>query len=139
MAGLSAAAHARTRGADVVVFEKGDRAGGAMVLSSGFVWRYRDFDVFRAEAPAGDPELQRLVFDRLDGDLAWLESLSARVTERETGNPRTSGMRFETPSLTDALVRAAVVGIRPGEQLSELPADVPVVLATGGFAASREL
>src|SRR3954447_16662095 len=107
MAGLSAAAHARERGADVVVLEKGDRAGGAMLLSSGVVWRHGNFDLFRAEAPAGDPELQRLVFDRLDGDLAWLELLGAHVTERETGNPRTSGMRFDTRSLTDALVGAA--------------------------------
>src|SRR4051794_3043581 len=139
MAGLSAAAHARERGADVVVLEKGNRAGGAMLLSSGVIWRHRDFDAFRAEAPDGDPVLQRLVFDRLDGDLAWLESLGALVTERVTGNARTSGMRFDTPSLTDALVRAAGGGIRLGEPLSELPGDVPVVLATGGFAASPEL
>jgi succinate dehydrogenase/fumarate reductase flavoprotein subunit len=138
MAGLSAAAHARRRGADVVVHEKGDRPGGAMLLSSGVIWRHRDFDLFRAEAPAGDPELQRLVLDRLDADLAWLESLGARVTERETGNPRTSGMRFDTKSLTYALVRAAG-GVRLGEPLRELPGGVPVVLATGGFAASREL
>src|SRR3954447_6857149 len=104
MAGLSAAAHARELGADVVVFEKGDRPGGAMLLSSGVVWRHRDFDLFRAEAPAGDAELQRLVFDRLDHDLAWLEGLGAHVTERETGNPRTTGMRFDTHALTEALV-----------------------------------
>src|SRR3954468_16391612 len=107
MAGLSAAAHARERGADVVVYEKGDRAGGSMLLSSGVIWRHRDFDLFRTECPAGDPQLQRLVRDRLDGDLAWLESLGASVTERQTGNPRTAGMRFDTRSLTDALVGAA--------------------------------
>src|SRR3954465_14645134 len=106
MAGLSAAAHARERGAEGGVLEKGDRAGGAMLLSSGVVWRHRDFDSFRDEAPGGDPELQRLLFDRLDGDLAWLESLGARVTERDTGNPRTAGLRFDTRSLTEALVRA---------------------------------
>src|SRR3954468_3780076 len=79
-AGLPAAAHARERGADVVVLEKGNRAGGAMLLSSGVIWRHRDFDAFRAEAPDGDPALQRLVFDRLDGDVAWLESLRAPGT-----------------------------------------------------------
>src|SRR4051794_41896457 len=88
MAGLSAAAHARERGAQVVVLEKGDRAGGAMLLSSGVVWRHRDFDSFRDEAPGGDPELQRLVFDPLDGDLAWLQSLGPRGTQRDTGQPR---------------------------------------------------
>src|SRR3954447_5875983 len=138
MAGLSAAAHARARGADVAVYEKGDRAGGAMLLSSGVVWRHREFDLFRSEAPGGDPDLQQLVFDCLDGDLAWLESLGARVTERETGNPRTSGVRFDTRSLTDALARAAG-DVRLGEPLRELPDGVPVVLATGGFAANRDL
>src|SRR3954449_8040763 len=146
MAGLSAAAHARERGADVVVLEKGDRAGGAMLLSSGVIWRHRDFDAFRAEAPGGDPELQRLVFERLDGDLAWLESLGARVTERETGNPRTSGMRFDTRSLTGALVAAAgglaadadggggaVGAVRLGEAPGELPAGAPVLLRPAGL------
>src|SRR4051794_15023349 len=120
MAGLAAAAHARERGADVVVHEKGDRAGGAMLLSSGVAWRHRDFGLFRAEAPGGDPELQRLVFDRLDDDLAWLETLGARVTERGTGNPRTSGLRFDPRSLTDALM-AGAGDVRLGEPLRELP------------------
>jgi succinate dehydrogenase/fumarate reductase flavoprotein subunit len=139
MAGLCAAAHARARGAEVLLLEKGDRPGGAMLLSSGVIWRHRDFGLFRAEAPGGDAELQRLVHERLDGDLAWLEALGARVTERETGNPRTAGMRFDTRSLTDALVRAAGADMRLGEPLRELPGDVPVVLATGGFAANRDL
>jgi succinate dehydrogenase/fumarate reductase flavoprotein subunit len=139
MAGLAAAAHARGLGADVVVHEKGDRAGGSMLLSSGVIWRHRDFELFREECPGGDPELQRLVHDRLDDDLAWLESLGARVTKRETGNPRTAGMRFDTRSLTDALVAAAGGSVRLGEPLRELPRDAPVVLATGGFAADREL
>src|SRR4051794_12614036 len=138
MAGLSAAARAHELGADVLVYEKGDRAGGAMLLSSGVIWRHRDFELFRAEAQGGDPELQRLVFDRLDGDLAWLERLGARVTERDTGNPRTTGMRFDTRSLTDALLRAAGE-VRLGEPLRELHVAAPVVLATGGFAADRSL
>jgi len=138
MAGLCAAAEARARGADVIVVEKGDRAGGAMLLSSGVVWRHRRFADFRAECPGGQPELQRLVFDRLDEGLAWLEALGAPVTERGTGNERTTGVRFDTAGLTAALVRAAG-GVRCGAPLRELPADAPVVLATGGFAASRAL
>jgi len=137
MAGLCAAAEARARGADVVVVEKGDRAGGAMLLSSGVVWRHRRFADFQAECPGGQPELQRLVFDRLDEGLAWLEALGAPVTERGTGNERTTGVRFDTAGLTAALVRAAG-GVRCGAPLRELPA-APVVLATGGFAASRAL
>jgi fumarate reductase flavoprotein subunit len=138
MAGLAAAAHARERGADAVVLEKGDRPGGSMLLSSGVIWRYRDFDRFRAECPGGVPALQRLVFDRLDGDLAWLESLGAAVVERDTGNPLTTGVRFDTRSLTEVLTRGA--GVRLGEPLRELPGDgAPTILATGGFQAERAL
>ena len=64
MAGLCAAAHARELGADVLVLEKGDRAGGSMRLSSGFVWRHRELDDFRSECPDGDPALQQAVFER---------------------------------------------------------------------------
>ena len=35
------------------------------------------------------------VFERLDADLRWLESLGAPVLERETGNPLTTGTRFD--------------------------------------------
>ncbi|TMJ94162.1 MAG: FAD-dependent oxidoreductase [Actinobacteria bacterium] len=94
MGGLVAAVHARERGASVLVLEKGDRAGGSMLLSSGFLWRYREFDRFREECPGGDPGLQWLVHDRLDSDLAWLESVAGPALERETGNPLTTGLRF---------------------------------------------
>ena len=68
-----------------------------MLLSSGVVWRHATFEAFRQECPDGDPALQRLVFDRLDGDIEWLESLGAVVTERGTGNERTYA---PTPSVT---------------------------------------
>src|SRR5918995_3219018 len=93
MAGLVAAARARELGASVVVLEKGDRPGGSFLLSSGFIWRYRDWERFREECPGGDPKLQRLVYERLDDDLAWLESLGVSVLARETGNPITAGRR----------------------------------------------
>src|SRR3954447_24843860 len=121
MAGLSAAVRTRELGALPRVHEKLDRPGGSMLLSSGVVWRYREFDRFRAECPDGDEELQRLVFDRLDSDLAWLESLGARVLERSTGNPLTAGVRFDTASLTEALVSAAGGEIAFGDPLRELP------------------
>src|SRR3954464_7837349 len=87
MAGLAAAAHARERGADVLVLEKGDRPGGSMLLSSGVMWRYRELDRFRSECPDGDAALQRLVFDRLDGDLAWLQAARAAARGRRAGKP----------------------------------------------------
>jgi fumarate reductase flavoprotein subunit len=135
MAGLVAAARARELGASVTVYEKGDRPGGSMLLSSGFVWRHRDFDQFRAECPGGDPSLQRVLYEQLDDALDWLESLGAPVLERDTGNPLTSGRRFDTHALTQALAGE----VRLGEPLRELPDGVPVVLATGGFQGDREL
>ena len=78
-----------------------------MRLSSGVVWRHRELDRFRAECPGGDPLLQRLLFERLDDDLRWLESLGAPVVERETGNELTAGVRFDPERLTAALAEAA--------------------------------
>jgi len=135
MAGLVAAARARELGASVTVYEKGSRAGGSMLLSSGFAWRHRDFETFRAECPGGDPELQRVLFEQLDDALDWLEALGVPVLERDTGNPLTSGLRFDTR----ALVRALAADVRLGEPLVELPDGVPVVLATGGFQGHAEL
>ena len=140
MAGLAAAAHARSLGAHVVLLEKGDSPGGSMLLSSGMIWRHREQERFRAECPGGDPGLQRLLWERLDADIAWLESLGARVRSRETGNPLTTGVRFHTTSLTRALVKAAGGHVHLRAELREPPADgTPVVLATGGFQADREL
>src|SRR5437588_12508208 len=107
MAGLAAAAEARALGASVTIVERGDRAGGSMLLSSGVVWRYRDFDRFRQECPGGDEALQRLVWERFDDALDWLERLGAPVVAPDTGRGSTTGRRFEPRGLTDTLVRAA--------------------------------
>lgn len=138
MGGLVAAARATELGASVVVHERGPAPGGSMLLSSGVVWRYRDWERFRAECPGGDPALQRLVWERLDDAVAWLESLGAPVVARGTGNPDTVGARFEPRGLTEALARRAG-DLRLGEPLWELPDGIPVVLATGGFQGDREL
>ena len=129
MAGLTAAARARELGAEPLVLEKGDRPGGSMLLSSCVIWRHREFDHFRSECPDGDERLQRLIFERLDDDLDWLESLGAPVTEPETGNPRTLGRRFDPGGLTEALAR----DVRLGEAFSAT--ESPLILATGGFPA----
>jgi succinate dehydrogenase/fumarate reductase flavoprotein subunit len=136
MAGLCAAARARELGVDAVVYEKGDRPGGSMLLSSCVIWRYLDLDAFRSECPHGDADLQREVIDRLDDGLAWLRSLGAEPVWEETGNPRTVGMRFDPAALTDALVRAAG-DVRLRETAPE-DAD-PLLLATGGFQGDRAL
>jgi fumarate reductase flavoprotein subunit len=138
MAGLVAAAETRRMGARPAVFEKLGRPGGSMRLSSGVIWRHRDLGRFRAECPEGDERLQRLLFERLDADLEWLESLGAPVVQRDTLNPLTTGTRFDPEGLTEALV-AAAEDVRVGEPLTDLGAGAPVVLATGGFAADRDL
>jgi fumarate reductase flavoprotein subunit len=138
MAGLAAAARARELGASVELFEKGGRPGGSMLLSSGFIWRHREFEDFRRECPGGDPELQRLVHERLDDALDWLEGLGAPVEERDTGNPLTVGRRFHPRGLTELLV-ARAGPVRLCEPLRELPEGVPLVLATGGFQGDRSL
>jgi len=133
MAGLAAAVRARELGAEPLVLEKGDRAGGSMLLSSGVIWRHRTFDGFRADCPGGDPELQQVVVEQLDEAIEWLESLGAPVLERETGNPRTIGKRFDTRGLTDALLR--VIGDDSVRLLERglTPSQEPLVLCTGGF------
>jgi fumarate reductase flavoprotein subunit len=130
MAGLAAAARARQLGTRPVVLEKGTRPGGSMLLSSGVIWRHRSLEDFRAECPGGDPALQALIVEELDGALDWLERLGAEPLARETGNPRTVGRRYDPRALTDVLVRAAGDGL-----LLEAPFAEAQVLATGGFAA----
>jgi fumarate reductase flavoprotein subunit len=133
MGGLVAAARARERGVEPLVLEKGNRAGGSMLLSSCVIWRYRSAEDFRAECPGGDSALQALIVERLDDALEWLKSLGALVVEGSTGNPRTIGMRFDPRGLADVLVRAA------GEIHFEAPLTElrgPTILATGGFAAT---
>lgn len=137
MAGLVAAARAHEAGARVLVLEKAEWPGGSMRLSSGVIWRYRDLATFREQCPGGDPALQTLVLDRLDRDLAWLRGLGV-PSEPWTENPLTVGARFDVDGLTETLA-ARIAQLRLGEPLAALPDGVPVVLATGGFAASRDL
>jgi fumarate reductase flavoprotein subunit len=140
MAGLCVAARARELGAQPVVLEKGSRPGGSMLLSSGVIWRYRSFEEFRGQCPRGDERLQRLVFERLDEGLEWLESLGAPVVTRETENPLTAGVRFDPEGLTEALLRAAGE-VRFGQSGTDTGTDavVPLVLASGGFQGDPEL
>jgi fumarate reductase flavoprotein subunit len=133
MAGLCAAARARELGASPVVYDKGARAGGSMLLSSCVIWRFREWEDFRQECPAGDERLQRVVWEQLDDAIAWLESLGAPVGAHETGNPRTVGKRFEPRGLTEVLVRAAG-DVRLGETT-----DDATILATGGFQGDPAL
>jgi fumarate reductase flavoprotein subunit len=132
MAGLVAAARLRELGRTVAVREKGTRAGGSMLLSSCVVWRHHELQAVREECPGGDESLQRLVWERLDDAIAWLVVRGAPVVWEETGNPRTVGKRFDPRGLVDALATEVELGV-------DGRVDGPLVLCTGGFAASPEL
>jgi len=134
MAGLAAAARARELGAEVRLLEKGSRPGGSMLLSSGVIWRYADFEEFRRQCPAGDEALQRLVWERLDDALDWLERLGAPIVAPDTENPLTTGRRFDPRGLTGVLVESA------GEPRYDIESDsdsqwneAPLIVATGGY------
>ena len=131
MAGLVAAVRLRELGHEPRVLEKGTRAGGSMLLSSCVVWRHLEWERFRAECPGGDEPLQRLIWERLDGALGWLESLGAEPVWRDTENPLTTGRRYDPRALTRLLAEAA------GNVELEAPlpedAEPPLLLATGGF------
>jgi hypothetical protein len=137
MAGLVAAARARELGADVTVYEKGDRAGGSMLLSSCVVWRHREFEDFRRECSRGDERLQRLIWERFDEAISWLERTTG-VTPvwNDTENPLTTGRRYDPVSLTDALVGRIGqerLTFSAGSDVDVHQHHGPLVLATGGF------
>jgi hypothetical protein len=138
MAGLVVSARLRELGLRVRLVEKGSRAGGSMLLSSGVIWRHLEWKRFRAECPGGDERLQRAIWERLDDGLRWLESRGAEPVWLDTENPLTTGRRYDPHVLTTLLARDVELGIA-------LPADAepPLVLATGGFpvrlAAERDL
>ena len=131
MAGLVAAARLRELGHLPRALEKGTRPGGSMLLSSCVIWRHLEWEGFRTECPGGDVRLQRLIWERLDDGLGWLESLGAEPVWRDTENPLTTGRRYDPRALTELLVGAAGV-VELGSPLTD-GVDLPLVLATGGF------
>jgi hypothetical protein len=131
MAGLVAAARLRELGHEPRVLEKGTRVGGSMLLSSCVVWRHLEWERVREECPGGDEALQRLVWERLDDALGWLESLAVEPVWRDTENPLTTGRRYDPGALTRVLTQAAG-NAELGTPLSQDP-ELPLVLATGGF------
>jgi fumarate reductase flavoprotein subunit len=163
LAGLVAALRAIELGARVTLLEKGDRLGGSFIYSSGYVWTYKNLQTFRRQVPGGEISLQKLILQRLERSIEWLEERSLPALARETGNPLTSGVRLDPRRTVAALAhriaasggrillstslvglsRAAggrIAGARIGTdgEFSIVEADA-VILASGGFAANPEL
>src|SRR4029077_21294841 len=68
------------------------------------------------------------------------DALGAPVVPRETGNPLTTGIRFDPKSLTETLLRAAgEVRFEQSVTVTVTVTGVPLVLATGGFQGDAEL
>ncbi len=139
MAGLAAAVRLRELGVDAVVLEKGTQPGGSMLLSSCVVWRFREWDDFRAECPAGDERLQRRVWEELDDAIDWLVSLGVQVVWDETGNSRTIGKRFDPSGLTKVLT--AQIRTLDSGPCVPMPTAVTdaTILCTGGFQGDPQL
>ena len=97
MAGLSAAVRATRHGADVLLVEKGARAGGSLRLSAGLVWTYDTVASARENVPRGRPGLQRLVVENLDDRFAWLDSLGVTVREPPVELPTGDVVSAPTP------------------------------------------
>jgi glycine/D-amino acid oxidase-like deaminating enzyme len=160
LAGLTAALRATELGAQITLLEKGECLGGSFVYSSGYIWSYVDLPTYRREAPGGDIALQRLILERLESDLAWLEHRGGALLARETGNPLTFGARLDPERTVSALVDrigASRGEIIAGTALEALLEDTAgrvtgvldrskreyegdaVILASGGFAGDPEL
>ena len=139
MAGLAAAVRLRELGVDAVVRDKGAQPGGSMRLSSCVIWRFREWDDFRADCPTGDERLQRAVWEQLDDAIDWLVSLGAPVVWDETGNPHTTGKRFDPERLTGALTHR--IDTLDTYTCVHIPTDATdaTILCTGGFQGNAQL
>ena len=115
-----------------------------MLLSSCVVWRHLRFEDFRHDCPHGDERLQRLIWERLDESLAWLESTTGvRPLWDDTENPRTTGRRYDPGELTAALARevgrsgCAAVSAGASNSSSQREASRCASLASGGCSSAR--
>jgi len=162
MAGLVAAVDLVESGTDALVLEKGPEPGGSMRISNGVVWTY-SYERLRERAPDGNPALHRLLADRFEDDLDWLESIGATLFDGEFDVPGV-GKEIEPEPFTEHMVErltdaggdlrtgtpmeslvcdesGAVVGVEattPGGERLDVEAGA-VILATGGFQGNERL
>ena len=102
-----------------------------MLLSSCVVWRHVRFEDFRDDCPHGDERLQRLIWERLDESLAWLESTTGVRRSGTTPRTRARPAGATTPASSPQLWRARRARSGCGESVPDRAEQL--VLATGGF------
>lgn len=163
LAGLRAASVAAAAGAGVTVLEKQGHLGGSSELSAGMFWTAPDLDAYRRRIPDGDVALAAAVLARYETDLRAIRDSGVAVDPEPTlgvmgfGRGHSFDVRAYLTVLTSWLRRARgevrtgvrTVAIEPSAARrfrlvtesaagrGEIHADA-VVLATGGFQASRE-
>lgn len=163
MGGLVSALRTVEDGSDVIVLEKGERAGGSMYLSFGFIWTYDSMEKVEERIPHGNTDLQRLVVERFDEGLSWLAEHGVEMGPITNNMPgvgkkvdpasfvetmveeiegRGGDIRLQTPM--DELRRdgsgtvAGVTATTPDRKRISIAAE-NVILATGGFQGNEEL
>ncbi|MGZ5836378.1 MAG: FAD-dependent oxidoreductase [Xanthobacteraceae bacterium] len=167
MAGLSAALSAAEDGAYTLVLEKSDRIGGNASIAAGMFLGSADFDGLHAYIPDGDPALQRALCADFDASLLWLEAHGLplgptidfgdfrKLRPMASGQPgnrqafmaalaeraQKTGVQISTRVHVESVRRErtgfAVDAIEAGTRRTFLTKSI--VLATGGFAASRTM
>jgi succinate dehydrogenase/fumarate reductase flavoprotein subunit len=161
IAGLTAAIRAQEAGAKVIVLEKAYEPGGTTAHSEGGIWTAESYEEMRNDAPAGDPVVQRTVFDTLPEVFKYYETIGAPLGAARPGVTRMRSMPpvawtnymvrlfqksggtllVETPMLRLLTNRECeVIGV-----LAESPKGLirilakAVILATGGWAGNAQL
>jgi succinate dehydrogenase/fumarate reductase flavoprotein subunit len=82
MSGLTAAAHAASEGAEVLVVEKAAETGGSAALALGFFWTAKTTADLLNENHGTDPALAELLISRFDDALDWIRTSGAEVRDR---------------------------------------------------------
>jgi len=88
MGGLTAAVRAARTGASVIVIDKAQQPGGTMRESAGGVWTYESYEEMRRDAPEGNPDLQRALFDSLPLAFAFYDEIGAPLGAATDGRVR---------------------------------------------------
>ncbi|WP_436933741.1 FAD-dependent oxidoreductase [Halovenus marina] len=124
MAGLSAGVQAVERGNDVVVLEKGERAGGSMRISAGLIWSYETLAEAQENVPKGNPALQQLVVENLDDGFEWIESLGVEVKEPPVELPTGDVVTAPTPGANCGKVDSDELTLQMVEEIENAGGDV---------------